>query len=55
VGLGRRTSAWIKLLSLTATIAANQEMREDDTSVVLFSGCNSDDSLRENKKALQRR
>lgn len=54
VGLWKRTSVWMKLLSLTKTIAANQQRRVDDTSFVLFTAVNSDDSL-ERKKTVQRR
>lgn len=36
--------------SLTKTIAANQQRREDDTSCILFTAVNSDDSLERKKK-----
>lgn len=43
----KRTSVWRKIFSLTKTIAANQEKKEDDTSLILCTAVNSDESLEE--------
>ena len=39
--------------SLTKTIAANQQRRRDDTSFILFTAVNSDDSLKREKKTVE--
>lgn len=50
VGLWKRTSSWMNIFSLTRTITAKQQRREDDTSFILCTAVNSDDSLEEEKK-----
>ena len=47
VGLRKRTSARMKIFSITKTIAAKRQERENDTSFILCDAVNSDDSLEE--------
>lgn len=48
--LSKRTSAWLNIFSLTKTIAAKQQKREDDTSFILYMAVDSNDSLEVEKK-----